>query len=66
MNALKSRTILFNILMAIIESANVGFAVLEPILSTEAFVITTFILGMVHSIGGMYLRMITTQPINEL
>ncbi len=66
MNALKSKTILFNLFMAALETANGTFAILEPILDQQTFILVAFTLGLVHAMGGVYFRMITVKPVNEL
>lgn len=66
MNALKSKTIKFNLFMALIESAHGGFALLEPVFTQETFIIVTFALGIIHAVGGVYLRFITTKSLNDL
>jgi len=59
MQALKSKTIRFNIIMAGIESLHAGFQIMQPLLTQDTFILLTVAIGMVHSMGGVYLRTIT-------
>lgn len=63
--ALRSKTILFNLVMGAVEFAHGSMQLLQPLLDQETFILTSFALGMVHTVGGLYLRTITTQPLSE-
>ena len=59
----KSRTIWFHVVMACIEALHAGFHALQPFLPDLAFVLLVLLLAMLHSAGGVYLRLITKEPL---
>lgn len=59
----KSRTILFHVAMAAVESIHASIAILQPILTMEQFAAVSLIIGAIHSGGGVYLRTITSEPV---
>lgn len=63
--ALKSKTILFNMFMAGVEVAHTSIYLLEPVLTTEQFAIVSMLLGVIHGMGGVILRYVTTVPISS-
>ena len=64
--AIKSKTIRWNMLMAALQTLNGMVMMLEPLVSPEAFVAISIIIAIAHSIGGVYIRSITTKPLDEL
>ena len=60
-----SKTINFNILMAMITSINGSIQLMQPLLTSEQFAIVSLVIGAVHAAGGVYLRTITTQALSE-
>ena len=62
---LKSKTIIFNVLMAGIEFLHGSVQLFSPVVSAETFAIISLVLGTVHGMGGVYLRTITTKPLSE-
>ena len=63
--AMKSKTILFMILMAGLEGVGQGLHYLEPILTMEQLNTWSFAVGILTSMGGMYLRSITTESLSD-
>ncbi len=63
--AIKSKTIIFNVLMAGIEFLHGSVHLFNPLVENNTFAILTLVLGAVHGMGGVYLRYITTQPLAE-
>lgn len=59
----ESRTIKFNIAMAVIGSIHTSIALLQPILTLEQFAVVSLLLGAIHAGGGVYLRTITSEPV---
>ena len=53
-------------LMAALQTLNGMVMMLEPLVSPEAFVAISIIIAIAHSIGGVYIRSITTKPLDEL
>ena len=64
--AVKSRTVRWNMIMAALQTANGMVMMLEPLVAPEAFVAISMVIAIAHSVGGVYLRSITTKPLNEL
>lgn len=64
-NALKSKTVLFNVGMAGIEVLHASVHMLEPIMSPDIFVYTSLAMGVIHGMGGVLLRTVTTVPLGE-
>ena len=62
---IKSKTIIFNILMAGIEFLHGSVQLFSPVVSAETFAIISLVLGTIHGMGGVYLRTITTQALSE-
>ena len=65
MKILKSKTILFMVFMAGLEAAGAGMHYLEPILTMEQLNVWSFVVGMVTSMGGVYLRVITNVALSD-
>ena len=63
--AMKSKTVRFMLLMATLESIAAGLHYLAPLITMEQINIISFVVGMATSVGGVYLRTITTQPLSE-
>ena len=63
--ALKSKTILFNVLMGGIEALHAGIQLFDQLLTPDQFASMSIILGLVHGMGGVYLRTITTEALSE-
>ena len=63
---IKSKTVKWNMLMAALQTINGMVMMLEPLVAPEAFVAISMIIAVAHSVGGVYLRYITTKPIDEL
>ena len=59
----QSKTIIFNILMAGVEAAHGSIHLLAPVLTDGQFAAVTIVVGMIHGMGGVYLRFITREPI---
>ena len=66
MQHLKSRTIKFNMIMTALMSLHGSINLLQPFFSAEIFNLITLALGVIVPVGNMYLRTITTKPIDEL
>lgn len=64
--AVKSRTVRWNMIMAGLQTVNGMVMMLEPLVAPEAFVAISMVIAIAHSVGGVYLRSITTKPLNEL
>ena len=64
--AVKSRTVRWNMIMAGIQTANGMVMMLEPLVAPESFVAISMVIAIAHSVGGVYLRSITTKPLDEL
>lgn len=63
--ALKSKTIWFNIFMGGVEAANASMYILEPVLTPDQFAIISLLLGVIHGMGGVALRYVTTVPLSD-
>ena len=61
----KSKTVWFNMFMAAIETTHASIYLMEPVLTSEQFAYVSMALGIIHGVGGVYLRTITTQPLSE-
>lgn len=59
----QSKTIIFNVGMAAIEALHGSVHLLAPLLSDGQFAAVTIAIGMIHSMGGVYLRFVTSEPI---
>lgn len=64
--AIKSKTIRWNMIMAALQTMNGMVMMLEPLVAPEAFVAISIIIAVMHSVGGVYIRSITTKPLSEL
>lgn len=60
---LQSRTILFHTVLAGIQAALAGISAFEPFMEPLTYALVASGLGMVQSMGGVYLRFITQEPI---
>ena len=65
MQVLKSKTIIFNMVMAGIEFLHASIQILEPVVSVDMFIYLSMGIGLVHSVGGVYLRTVTTKPLAD-
>lgn len=61
----KSKTVLFNVLMGGIQAANAGLYLIQPILPAADFGLLSLLLAIIHGMGGVYLRTITTQALED-
>ncbi len=61
--ALESRTIQFNAIMGVLAAITTNMFLLEEVMSPLAYGITMFVLTTTQSVGGVYLRYITKEPI---
>lgn len=62
---LDSRTIKFNMIMGAVQSINGSLALLQPVLSPGQFAAVTLIVGVLHTVGGIYLRYQTNTGISN-
>lgn len=62
--AIKSKTIIFNIAMAGIEFLHGSIQLFQPLVTPEHFALISLVLGAIHGMGGVYLRTITTIPLS--
>jgi hypothetical protein len=60
---LQSKTIRFHMAMIAIQSINGSLAMLQPFMAPEQFVAVSIVLGIAQSVGGVYLRFITSEAI---
>ena len=63
--ALKSKTIIFNVFMALIASVHGSIQLLQSLLTTEQFAIASLVIGGIHAMGGVYLRTITNTALED-
>ena len=63
--ALKSKTILFMVFMAGLEAIGAGMHYLDPVISMEQLNVWSFVVGMLTSMGGVYLRVITNFALSD-
>ena len=61
----KSKTINFNVIMALVASVHGSIHLMQPLVTSEQFAIISLVIGAVHAMGGVYLRSITTQALSE-
>jgi len=61
----KSKTIDFNLAMGMVEAIHGSLQLFQPVMTVEQFAAFSLIIGMVHAIGGVYLRTITTKALSE-
>ena len=61
----QSKTVKFNVIMAGIEALHGSLALLSPMFTPDTFAIITVAIGMIHGMGGVYLRTITTQALTD-
>ena len=64
-NITKSKTINFNIIMAMVASVHGSIHLMQPLLTSEHFAIVSLVIGAIHAMGGVYLRTITTQALSD-
>lgn len=62
---LKSRTVRFNMAMGVIDVIVANAALLGDLLSDKQFAVTILILKSVQTVGNIYYRNVTTQPIKD-
>jgi len=60
---LQSKTIKFHMLMVILQSISGSMAMISPFIEPSQFVIASVVLGIAQSMGGVYLRFITEEPL---
>ena len=63
--ALKSRTIIVMIIAAGLEATLAVIHTMEPFLTEAGFVFVSAGLGIGTAMVGVYMRLITTQPVSE-
>jgi hypothetical protein len=63
--AIKSKTIIFNVLMGGIEALHASIQLFEPIVTADHFALISVVLGIIHGMGGVYLRTITNVPLSN-
>lgn len=64
-NIIKSKTINFNVLMGMVGAVHGSLQLFAPVLTVEQFATFSLVIGMVHAMGGVWLRTITTQALSE-
>jgi hypothetical protein len=64
--AIKSKTIKWNLIMAALQVLNANVMMMEILFAPEVFVMVSMAIAVAHSVGGVYLRYITDKPLNEL
>jgi hypothetical protein len=64
--ALESKTIKFNMLMGAVQSINGSLALIEPVVSPTVFAALATIIGVLHTVGGIYLRYKTKTAMEPL
>ena len=60
---LQSKTIKFHLFMVAVQSVNGSLASFTGMISPETMIIAAASLGLMQSVGGIYLRFITEEPI---
>ena len=60
---LQSKTINFHLAMVLVQSVGAGFAAYQPFLDPLNYALAASMLGVVQSVGGVYLRFLTETPI---
>lgn len=61
----QSKTVWFNIIMAALETVHGSIHLIQPMLSSDNFATISLLLGMIHAMGGVYMRSITGTPIRN-
>jgi len=59
----QSKTVWFNMVMAGLESAHGALHLVQPMMTPDQFALISLVLGIIHGMGGVYLRMITNASI---
>ncbi len=62
---IKSKTINFAVVMAMLTSFNGMLQMLAPTMSPDSFATLSIVIGMATAGGAVYLRTITTKPLSE-
>jgi len=60
---LKSKTIWFHMIMLALQSITGSLAMFQSFLDPMQYAIISMVLGVVQSMGGFYLRTVTTEPV---
>jgi len=63
--ALKSKTIRFNAVMSVVDMAVANAALLQDLITIKQFALTMLILKTIQTVGNVYLRTITSEPVSE-
>lgn len=63
--ALKSKTIMFNSVMGVVDMAVANAALLQDLMTIKQFAVTMLILKTAQTIVNIYLRTITTEALSE-
>jgi len=61
----ESKTLKFNVIMGGIQALNGSISLLAPLMPVETFAVVTVLIGVIHAMGGAYLRTITSEPISK-
>jgi len=61
----QSRTVHFNMFMAALETLHGSIHLIQPMLSSDNFATISLLLGIIHAMGGVYMRSITSTPIRN-
>jgi len=64
LQAFKSKTIQFNTVMGLIDMGVANAALLQDLLTVKEFAVAMLILKSVQTVGNIYLRTITTEPLS--
>jgi len=62
---LKSKTIVFNSVMGLIDMAVANAALLQDFITVKEFAVSMLILKAIQTVGNIYLRNITTEAIAD-
>lgn len=61
---LRSKTIRFNTIMAIIDMMVANAALLQDLITVKQFAVTMLVLKTIQTVGNIYYRNVTTEPIS--
>jgi len=64
LQSLKSKTIQFNAVMGVIDMFVANAALLQDLITVKEFAVTMLVLKSVQTVGNLYLRTITTEPLS--
>jgi len=62
---LKSKTIVFNSVMGLIDMGVANAALLQDLMTIKQFAVSMLILKSIQTVGNIYLRNITTEAISD-